>query len=327
MGLFSKKNSPESSGKLTVLFVTDLHGSEHVFRKLLGALGIWKPQVLVIGGDAAGKGLFPILKDGDGFRLRWMEKDFRIEAEELPNYEGKALQMGFYPYRLDADELQAMRSDPAMAEAVFERQMVERWTDWLDRLDRKCGELQIPAFVIAGNDDPWVMDEPFATERQWVTGGDGKVLPFMGSFKILSTGMANPTPWDCPRDVPEEELEEHLRALAAQVDDFDALIANIHVPPYGSTLDTATVLDTSVYPPRPIVGQTTPVGSHAVATFINEFQPLLALVGHIHESPGAVKMGRTTVINPGSEYAENVIRGVLVTVQPGKVIGHQFVNG
>lgn len=310
-----------------ILFVTDLHGSEYTFRKLLRALETWRPDVYVAGGDVAGKGLLPILQGNGRCRLRWMGEEREIEAGELPAYQERAAQLGFYPYRAQEDELAAMRADEARVEAVFERLMLERWADWLDRLEARCAELRIPAYVMAGNDDPWSLDGPAGENREWARAADGRVLPLAEEWTLMSCGLANPTPWGCPRDVAEEELASRLQALAAQVPDPTKAIANIHVPPYGSSLDVAPLLDTSVSPPRPVAGETAAVGSTAVARFIEQHQPLLSLHGHIHESPGVVRIGRTLAINPGSEYAEGVLRGALVTVEPGRVVGHQFVNG
>ena len=45
-----------------------------------------------------------------------------------------------------------------------------------------------------------------------------------------------------------------------------------------------------------------PVGSTAVREAILDYQPLLGLHGHIHESPRVAKLGRTTVVNPGSAH-------------------------
>ena len=72
---------------------------------------------------------------------------------------------------------------------------------------------------------------------------------------------------------------------------------------------------------------TAPVGSIAVREAIEEYQPLLSLHGHIHESGGSVTIGRTTAINVGSEYGEGVLRGVLVTVGDGKLLRYQAVSG
>ena len=66
----------------------------------------------------------------------------------------------------------------------------------------------------------------------------------------------------------------------------------------------------------------------SVSPAIERHQPLLGLHGHIHESRGLAKVGRTTVFNPGSEYSDGVLRGLIVTVEAGKGIrGHQFVAG
>jgi Icc-related predicted phosphoesterase len=39
---------------------------------------------------------------------------------------------------------------------------------------------------------------------------------------------------------------------------------------------------------------------------------LLGLHGHIHESAGIRKLDNTTIVNPGSEYAEGVLRGAVI---------------
>ncbi len=55
-----------------------------------------------------------------------------------------------------------------------------------------------------------------------------------------------------------------------------------------------------------------PVGSHAVRDAIKKYQPGVALHGHIHESRGVQKIGRTLCINPGSDYSSGVLRGAVV---------------
>jgi Icc-related predicted phosphoesterase len=325
MGLFGRRGS--NAPKLKILFVTDLHGSDLTFRKLLRVLELWSPDVLVVGGDVAGKGLLPVVSENGRSRLRWMGEELTVTADELPRYEDLAMQFGFYPYATDSAGITRLHEDGGHQEEVFEQLMLARWEDWLQRLEARCADLQLPAFVIAGNDDPWSLDEASFRSREWVTGADGKVLPLAEEWTLISLGLANETPWGCPRDTSEEEMAKALEGLAAEVEDFSRVVANIHVPPFDSSLDIAPRLDTSVDPPRPIAGATAPVGSKAVADFLRERQPALSLHGHIHESPGAVNIGSTRAINPGSEYAEGVLRGVLVTIEPSRVTGHQFVTG
>jgi len=56
-------------------------------------------------------------------------------------------------------------------------------------------------------------------------------------------------------------------------------------------------------------------------------QPLLGLHGHIHESRGVQKIGRTVCLNPGSEYTESILRGVIVFLEKKKVKDYMFTSG
>jgi Predicted phosphoesterases, related to the Icc protein len=69
------------------------------------------------------------------------------------------------------------------------------------------------------------------------------------------------------------------------------------------------------------------VGSKAVAKMIQKYQPLLGLHGHIHESRGVQKIGKTTIINPGSEYSEGILKGVVVMLDKGKIQDYVFTSG
>jgi hypothetical protein len=70
-----------------------------------------------------------------------------------------------------------------------------------------------------------------------------------------------------------------------------------------------------------------PVGSKAVRKSLEKFQPLLGLHGHIHESKGAVYINRTLCVNPGSEYGEGILRGVIVELQDDKRPAINFTSG
>jgi len=64
-----------------------------------------------------------------------------------------------------------------------------------------------------------------------------------------------------------------------------------------------------------------------VARMIKKYRPFLSLHGHIHESRGIQKLGRTTMINPGSEYSEGILRGVVLEIEKGKVRDYIFTSG
>jgi Icc-related predicted phosphoesterase len=48
---------------------------------------------------------------------------------------------------------------------------------------------------------------------------------------------------------------------------------------------------------------------------------MLGLHGHIHEARGIRQLGRTTVVNPGSEYSEGILHGAVIELEPGKGLG------
>jgi uncharacterized protein len=104
--------------------------------------------------------------------------------------------------------------------------------------------------------------------------------------------------------------------MADQVKNMATGIFNIHVPPYNTRLDDAPELDKTM---RMSAANMVPVGSTAVRRCIEKYQPLVTLHGHIHESKGSYKMGRTLCLNPGSAYTDGVLQGVVVDLEGPKV--------
>jgi Icc-related predicted phosphoesterase len=65
-------------------------------------------------------------------------------------------------------------------------------------------------------------------------------------------------------------------------------------------------------------------GSTTVKDAIPKYQPMLGLHGHIHESKGTSKIGRTLCLNPGAEY---MLRGVLLNSDDNRVKDFLFTSG
>jgi Icc-related predicted phosphoesterase len=122
-----------------------------------------------------------------------------------------------------------------------------------------------------------------------------------------------------------------IEKLVASVSDASKAVFNFHCPPLDSSLDTCLKLDASVWPPTPVIERGQAVyygaGSQAVTDALERYQPTVGLHGHIHESRGANTYGRTPAYNPGSEYGEGVLRGLIVAIRGGEVVGHQFTSG
>jgi uncharacterized protein len=315
---------------LKLFFATDIHGSERCFRKFVNAADFYGVDVLVMGGDMTGKMLLPIVRLGDGrHRAQIAGRDRVVDDGELPALRALIANGGFYPYETDEDELRHLQADPAAVERLFERLMTETLERWLelvaDRLDPEMICLMAP-----GNDDPPFVDDVLARAGDGVVlNPEGRLVELPGGFELISVGTSNVTPWDTPRELPEHELSALIEERAAAVTRPERAIFNLHVPPKDTPIDQAILLDDELRPRMqsgsPIVGG---VGSSAVREAIERHQPMLGLHGHIHESRGEVKIGKTVSLNPGSEYGEGVLRGVIVTLSEKKGLrGRQFVAG
>jgi Icc-related predicted phosphoesterase len=146
-------------------------------------------------------------------------------------------------------------------------------------------------------------------------------------FSMISTGWSNPTPWNTHREDSEEKLGERIEAMASQVRDASRAIFNLHCPPYKSGLDEAPAIDADL---KLMHGGRAlrPVGSTAVRQAIEQHQPLLSLHGHIHESKGATKIGKTLAINPEAPMRKGCSWARSSSSMPTRELkSYQLVNG
>jgi uncharacterized protein len=322
-----KAHDQAATSTLDLYYASDVHGSEQCWRKFLGAGRFYGVQALIMGGDLTGKAIVPITVDGESFKARFLGEDQSGSgSEELGKLEAAIRYNGMYPWQASADDVARAESDAAMRSELFEQVMVEELRRWIDLADERMSEYGIDVFVMPGNDDPWSCDAVIAAAAH-VTACDERLVR-VGDHEMISCAYANPTPWNSPRELEEDALYAKLRGLAEQVESPATAIFNLHAPPHNSGLDTANEMNpdlTLVYKsgqPNPV-----PVGSTAVRQIIEEYQPLLALHGHIHESRGEERIGRTLCVNSGSEYNSGRIHGVTVKLAPSEVESHQFVIG
>ena len=329
--LFSKKPKKNPT---RLFFATDLHGSERTFRKFINAGKFYEVNVIVMGGDIQGKLMIPIIKESNGHHRATVQG--RVEhletEEELKSLMEKLDILGFYYKIMEQGEFQSLQADPDAVHALFNELARKKLTDWVSLAEERLDGTGIKCFVTGGNDDEWevlnvMKQEPtksfFACENEMVHVDEDHTM--------ISIGISTPTPWDTPREVSEDELGAMIEKMSELVPDMSKAIFNFHDPPKDSTLDTCPMLDWDKDPPEHIIKGGQPVmhgaGSSAVRDAIEKFKPMLGLHGHIHESQSVAKIGRTTCINPGSEYAEGILRGCIVTFLDGEVQGYQMTSG
>jgi Icc-related predicted phosphoesterase len=312
-----------------ILYGSDFHGSEAVFRKYLSAAFQYQANVLIVGGDVTGKAMIPIIHQGKGCYVGHVfgRREEACSPEELEKLKKTISNVGFYPIVLEVDEAAELEADPDRMGKRFEAEMSQRVREWMVLAEEKLVPAGIQFYFMPGNDDLDSIDAVL-DEFEHVKNPDMTCFSIDGGYELYGNSNANMTPWVCARDLEENELEKKLDALAEMVENPERAILALHVPPYDSGLDTCPELDKDL---KIITkgGQVLmkPAGSTAVRAFIEKVQPLLTLHGHIHESPGHTRIGRTLCINAGSEYAEGILKAAIINLEGGKVKGHLLISG
>jgi Icc-related predicted phosphoesterase len=274
----------------------------------------------VVGGDITGKFIVPIVRQPKGHHTaRFLGVERRIEnKEEMANLKIRIADAGQYACEMTPDEQEWYAADQKRVDELFRKLVLQRVEEWLIEADEKLRGTGVRCFVSGANDDFLEVDDALK-KSDVIEDPNGRVIDLPDGYQILGMGYGNPTPWPCPRDIPEELLAARIDEAAAAVNDPGKTIFSLHVPPLGTGLDLAPRLDENL---RMVVNgggpEMIPVGSTATRDAIVKYRPLAGLHGHIHESKGVKKLAGIPVANPGSEYGEGILDGLLVDIHPKK---------
>jgi uncharacterized protein len=309
--------------QIKFFFVTDIHGSNTCYRKYLNALKVYNVDVGILLGDLTGKVLVPLIEKAGGWETTLMGQYTEVQTrEELDKLKKTVELMGYYWVHQTKDEYQDFKADPKKIDELFKELVLRRMKEWIALADERLKGTSYKVYMAPGNDDYFEIDKIIEDSSAIVNCNNKNVM--VGDHEMITFSYANPTPWNTPREKPDEELEPMLEELVGTVKDKNNAIFNFHAPPYGFGLDLAPELDENL---TQAADRKIHVGSRAVAKMIEKYQPLLGLHGHIHESRGVQKIHKTTIINPGSEYSEGILKGVVIVLEKGKVKDYIFTNG
>lgn len=324
-----RKAETKAHDELRVFYCGDIHGSDVCFRKFLNAGAHYEADVLILGGDITGKALVPIVvrEDGTASARLYGQRRECANAQELATLRSAISSLGFYPLEVSEHELEQLELDRRAVDERFRQQMIDQVKAWIELADERLAGSGRECLIIPGNDDEYFIDEALSSGTH-ARDVESTVVELRNGIEVMSLSWSNATPWASAREFPEDAISAKLYELAGQLREPASAIFNLHVPPYASGLDTVQKIDEDF---RPIfengVAVEIPCGSTAVRAVIEDVQPLLGLHGHVHESKKASTIGRTTVINPGSDYASGRLHGVLVDVAPGSIKRHTFTEG
>ncbi len=322
-------NEKTKDKAVRLFYATDVHSSDRVFTKFLKAAEHYKVDALVLGGDLTGKFVAPLIHRDDGTVFSdFLGYPRSVKTEtEIHNLEDEIRTTGYYYFHIDQKEYDAMKDDRTKIDKMFDKLMLDTLQGWVDTAEKRLSKSGVKCFVTGGNDDPFHIDEYMRSiSTEHVLYAEGKIVDVCG-YPMASSGYSNMTPWKLPRDLDEDQLYVKLEELVSPMQDYSKAIFCIHVPPYDTGMDIAIFLDKDLkYKSygQPIEG---PVGSHAVSKLIDKYQPLVTLHGHIHESRCFYKWKRTMCFNPGSEYSEGIMRGLILILKGPKMEAYQFTSG
>jgi len=227
-----------------IFFVSDLHGSEVCFRKFLNSAPIYRPDLLVYGGDIMGKLLQPVFRQDDG-RFRWYPAGGRVEefsADQLPQVERRIADQGRYSLVTTPPEWQRRQADREGLEKFCREIGKERVRGWLRLVEERLLPKKIPIVMNVGNDDTDGVLEILRHEAPTnLLVPEGQVVR-CGPYEIYGCGYANMTPWHCPRDLEEPDLGQFLQRTSTEIDTPGRTILDIHAPPVNTSLDLAPEL-------------------------------------------------------------------------------------
>ena len=136
-------------------------------------------------------------------------------------------------------------------------------------------------FAVPGNCDPPGVDEYLRSmdinlNCNCIQNGSISFVGLGGSLACKRHG---------PDESKEQEFSVCLKHVVERVPDESKMVFVCHYPPANTKVD-----DTGGYH----------AGSPVIREFIEDFQPILTVTGHIHDAVGTDNIGKTTLVNPGS---------------------------
>lgn len=316
--------------ELTLFYAGDVHGSERCFLRFVNAARFYGVRTLVLGGDITGKVLVPIVRQGLTWRCEFLGRQECLRTEaEVAKMERRIRMSGQYPYVCDVDDFQRLMADEGYRRHVFERVMRAAVERWLELAEERLEGAGVRCCIMPGNDDGFFVDEALEGSRV-VVNHDGCAVWLDDRFQMLGCSWSNPTPWRSPREEPPgggagaapRPGRGHGRGAARAPE---------------PQLPRAPARERARPGPRAARGPLRlPRGRRAPDGAGREHGRPPA---HREDAAGAVaarararvagdrQAEASLCVNPGSDYAGGVLKGCLVTLRPGQVLGFQLVEG
>lgn len=177
--------------------------------------------------------------------------------------------------------------------------------------DEKVNELaemfDKPVLAIPGNCDQRSILKALDASKAINLHGKAEQI---GNIRFIGLGGSNPTPFNTPFELSEEEIESALEGMVCSAENSEecgTIVLLTHAPPHGARDELP-------------FGH---VGSKAIQEFLDRVD--LIVCGHIHEAKGMEKVGKTVVVNPG-EACKGSCALITIKETENKSIEVEFVE-
>ncbi len=205
-----------------------------------------------------------------------------------------------------------------------------------ERVLKIMNKLGVPVITITGNVDKTKWDDavdnsykaeirkefkwldrdfftPLIKKYKWIKNIDYSSYKF-GDFVFIGYPASS-----VPGKVKSKKYKKYKRILDKLFKKHakEKVIFVAHNGPYNTKIDIIKSKETH----KDIRGKH--YGSKLARRIVESYQPILTLVGHIHESIGMQKLGKTLIVNPGAAHEE---RGAIVDIFNSKKIKVKFIK-
>lgn len=315
---------------MRILFVSDLHGAGTILKKSLQAVENYGVSVLILAGDLTAKDIRPIIGRKDGrFKVNYRDKNEVVAVSEIKKIEEEYSAAGHYFFHCSENEFESLKENPDEIFKIMDQKILERLEEWAETIVKQIDLTRTTVFITPGNDDILEIDDLLNRYEDRGIHSNLSHPYIFPSNEMITLDYSSKTPWDTPREATEKELAKMIKKKIRQLKDPGKAIFNFHCPPVDTRLDLAPELDKNLKPVIvPGVDTTVHVGSRSVRKSIEDYRPVLALHGHVHESPGVEHIGNTVCLNPGSEYWNGILQGYIIDIDStGNVSKYFRVEG
>jgi Icc-related predicted phosphoesterase len=311
---------------MKILFIADIHGSTNVFNKALDTAKEYSIDLLIVGGDLCGKKYITYKEQNNlHYLLDYHENTLKQTLiKDVTSFINSCELSGSYPILLTEDELLDCINNPDKSDLFIQKAIESRFKKWVSIMNiipRNFKTLFSP-----GNDDLSFIDSFFRknTNQNILYGVDECID--INNYTFINYSIVTPSPWKTTRELKDNKIQLQLKRIiskSTQKYPFNKLIFNFHCPPYGTILDMAPTIN-SKFELKVEAGSVKKehIGSKSIYSLIKEYQPIVSLHGHVHESQGFCNIDKTLCINPGSEYGQGILRGYIIEIEKDKVINH-----